>query len=417
MKLTTQILIGLVLGAVVGLLAQSVGGPLLEVVLGLAPLGTAFIRLISMVVVPLVVASLLVGVASLGDLRAVGRIGGKALGYFVVTTIAAALIGLGLGLAVQPGASMDPDVRDSISSQYTQRGDESAERAADISLTQRLVEIIPTNPIEAAAELDLLGLIFATLVFGAALSSLTAERRKPVVTFFEGVNDASAAIIDWVMRLAPYAVFLLIGAALARFGPDLLQALLVYTLLVIVGEFLHVFVVLMGALKLAGISVMRFWRHVAAAPLLAFSTASSNATLPVSLEVVQKNLGVSSEVASFVLPVAATLNMNGSALYKALTAVFIAQVYGIHLGPPEYVVIIMTSTLAALAGVGVPGSSLVTTLIVLTAIGLGAEAAAGIALVAGLDRFLDMFRTGTNVVGDLTAAAIVARSENESLNA
>jgi len=224
-------------------------------------------------------------------------------------------------------------------------------------------------------------------------------------------------IIDWVMKLAPYAVFVLIAGALARFGADLLQALLVYSVLVIAGELFHTFVVLSGMLKLAGISVRAFWKHVAAAPILAFSTASSNATLPVSLEVSEKNLGVSNEVASFVLPVAATLNMNGSALYKALTAVFVAQVYGVPLGGAEYVVIIVTATLAALAGVGVPGSSLVTTLIVLTAIGMGAEAAAGIALVAGLDRFLDMFRTGTNIVGDLTAAAIVAKSEGETLNA
>jgi Na+/H+-dicarboxylate symporter len=282
---------------------------------------------------------------------------------------------------------------------------------------ERFVAIIPRNPVAAAANMDLLGLIFATLAFGAALSGLPAERREPVVAFFRGVNAAAAVIIDWVMKLAPYAVFVLIAGALARFGADLLQALLVYSVLVIAGELFHTFVVLSGMLKLAGISVRAFWKHVAAAPILAFSTASSNATLPVSLEVSEKNLGVSNEVASFVLPVAATLNMNGSALYKALTAVFVAQVYGVPLGGAEYVVIIVTATLAALAGVGVPGSSLVTTLIVLTAIGMGAEAAAGIALVAGLDRFLDMFRTGTNIVGDLTAAAIVAKSEGETLNA
>jgi len=416
-KLTTKILIGLVLGTVVGVVAQSVGGPVRDLVLGMEPLGTAFIRLISMVVVPLVVASLTVGVSSLGDVRAVGRIGGKSLIYFLVTTVVAALIGLGLALAVQPGSAVDPDVRDTIAAEYADRGGESAERAETVSLTERMIQIIPRNPIAAAAEMDLLALIFVTLAFGAALSTLPAERRDPVVAVFSGVNDAAAVIIDWVMRLAPYAVFVLMAAALARFGTELLQALLVYAVLIIVGELFHSVVVLMGALKLAGIGVRAFWSHVAAAPLLAFSTASSNAALPVSIEVSEKNLGVSNEVASFVLPVAATLNMNGSALYKALTVVFIAQVYGIPLGPSEYVIIIITSTLAALAGVGVPGSSLVTTLIVLTAIGMGPQAAAGIALVAGLDRFLDMFRTGTNVLGDLTAAAIVAKSEGETLNA
>ena len=417
MKLTTKILIGLVLGIVSGIVAQSVGGVALSIVLALEPIGTVFIRLISMVVVPLVVASLLLGVASVGDVRAVGRIGGKALGYFLFTTVIAAMIGLGLGLAVQPGSSIESDQRDAIAAQYSDRGEESAERAQTVSLMERFVAIIPRNPVAAAANMDLLGLIFATLAFGAALSGLPAERREPVVAFFGGVNAAAAVIIDWVMKLAPYAVFVLIAGALARFGADLLQALLVYSVLVIAGELFHTFVVLSGMLKFAGISVRAFWKHVAAAPILAFSTASSNATLPVSLEVSEKNLGVSNEVASFVLPVAATLNMNGSALYKALTAVFVAQVYGVPLGGAEYVVIIVTATLAALAGVGVPGSSLVTTLIVLTAIGMGAEAAAGIALVAGLDRFLDMFRTGTNIVGDLTAAAIVAKSEGETLNA
>ena len=417
MKLTTKILIGLVLGIVSGIVAQAVGGVALSIVLALEPIGTVFIRLISMVVVPLVVASLLLGVASVGDVRAVGRIGGKALGYFLVTTVIAAMIGLGLGLAVQPGSSIESDQRDAIAAQYSDRGEESAERAQTVSLMERFVAIIPRNPVAAAANMDLLGLIFATLAFGAALSGLPAERREPVVAFFRGVNAAAAVIIDWVMKLAPYAVFVLIAGALARFGADLLQALLVYSVLVIAGELFHTFVVLSGMLKLAGISVRAFWKHVAAAPILAFSTASSNATLPVSLEVSEKNLGVSNEVASFVLPVAATLNMNGSALYKALTAVFVAQVYGVPLGGAEYVVIIVRATLAALAGVGVPGSSLVTTLIVLTAIGMGAEAAAGIALVAGLDRFLDMFRTGTNIVGDLTAAAIVAKSEGETLNA
>ena len=417
MKLTTKILIGLALGVAAGLAAQAFGGPTRTVVLALEPLGTGFIRLISMVVVPLVVASLIVAVSSLGDIRAVGRIGAKSLVYFLVTTVIAALIGLGLGLVVQPGSTVDSGVRDTIAAEYATQGGLSAERAESVSLMERLVSIVPRNPIAAAAEMDLLALIFFTLVFGAALSTVAPDRRKPVVDFFEGVDEAAAAVINWVMKLAPYAVFLLIGAALARFGVELLQALLIYAVLVMVGELFHAFVVLMGILKLAGISVRAFWGHVAAAPILAFSTASSNATLPVSLEVAEHNLGVSNQVASFVLPVAATLNMNGGALYKALTAVFIAQVYGIPLGPPEYLIIIVTSTLAALAGVGVPGSSLVTTLIVLTAIGMGPQAASGIALVAGLDRFLDMFRTGTNIVGDLTAVAIVAKSEGESINA
>ena len=418
MKLTTKILLGLVLGAVIGVAVQASGSEgAKSVVLAFEPLGTAFIRLISMVVVPLVVASLFVGTCSVGDIRRLGRIGGRSLAYFLLTTTIAATIGLYLGVLVQPGASMDPEVRDRIAAEYQAGAEASAATAETVSLVDRMVEIVPRNPIGAAADMNLLPLIFATLMFGAAASVLEPKKREPLVGFFDAVNAASGVIIDWVMKLAPYAVLILIAGALARFGVEMLQALLLYSVLIIVGESLHGFGVLMLALRMAGVSVKGFWRHVADGPLVAFSTASSNAALPVSLEVAEKNLGVSNEVASFVLPVGATLNMNGSALYKGLTVAFIAQVYGVPLGPAEHVTIIIASTMAAVAGVGVPGSSLVTTLIVLGAIGMGPQAAAGIALVVGLDRFLDMFRTGVNVLGDLTCAAIVAKGEGETLKA
>lgn len=416
MKLTTKILLGLVIGAVAGVAVQASGSEgAKDLLLAFEPLGTAFIRLISMVVVPLVVASLFVGTCSVGDVRRLGRIGTRSLAYFLVTTVIASSIGLCLGVLVKPGARLAPDVRDRIAAEYRENADASAATAEDISLTDQLVEIVPRNPIRAAADMKLLPLIFATLVFGAAASVLEPAKREPLMAFFEGVNAASGVIIQWVMKLAPYAVLVLIAGALARFGIDLLRGLLLYSVLIIIGELLHGFGVLMLALRMAGVKVVTFWKHVADGPLMAFSTASSNAALPVSLEVAEHNLGVSKEVRSFVLPVGATLNMNGSALYKGLTVPFIAQVYGVPLGPAEYVTIILASTMAAVAGVGVPGSSLVTTLIVLGAIGMGPQAAAGIALVVGLDRFLDMFRTGVNVLGDLTCTAIVAKGEGEEL--
>ena len=418
MKLTTKILLGLVVGAAVGVAVQASGSENARAaVLAFEPLGTAFIRLISMVVVPLVVASLFVGICSVGDVRRLGRIGTRSLAYFLITTIIASSIGLCLGVLVKPGTSLNPDVRDRIAAEYQAGADESAVAAEAVSLTDQLVEIIPRNPIAAAANMNLLPLIFATLVFGAAASVLEPSKREPMVAVMEGVNAASGIIIHWVMKLAPYAVLVLIAGAMARFGVELLRGLLLYSILIIVGELVHGFGVLMLALRLAGVNVRAFWKHVADGPLMAFSTASSNAALPVSLEVAERNLGVSKEVRSFVLPVGATLNMNGSALYKGLTVVFIAQVYGVPLGVAEYVTIIFASTMAAVAGVGVPGSSLVTTLIVLGAIGMGPQAAAGIALVVGLDRFLDMFRTGINVLGDLTCTAIVAKGEGEALNA
>ena len=418
MKLTTKILLGLVLGAAVGVAVQASGSEgARNTILAFEPLGTAFIRLISMVVVPLVVASLFVGTCSVGDVRRLGRIGGRSLAYFLITTLVASTIGLYLGVLVRPGDSLDPDVRDRIAADYQATAEASAAVVEAVPLRERLLEIIPRNPVGAAADMNLLPLIFATLLFAAAASVLEPSRRKPLVDFFDAVNGAAGVIIEWVMRLAPYAVFVLIAGAMARFGVGLLRGLLLYSVLIIAGEALHGFGVLMLTLRAAGVSVGSFWRHVAPAPLVAFSTASSNAALPVSLEVAQRNLGVSREVASFVLPVGATLNMNGSALYKGLTVAFIAQVYGVALGPAEHLTIILASTLAAVAGVGVPGSSLVTTLIVLGAIGMGPQAAAGIALVVGLDRFLDMFRTGVNVLGDLTCAAIVAKGEGETLRA
>lgn len=418
MKLTTKILLGLAFGAVVGAAAQASGSSTArDAVLFIEPLGTAFIRLISMVVVPLVVASLFVGTCSVGDVRRLGRIGGRSLAYFLVTTAIAATLGLYLAVLARPGATLDPAVRDEIAGAYASGTGVSMERAEGVSLRDRLLEVIPQNPVRAAAEGNLLPLIFATLLFGAAASVLEPSRREPLIHVFDAVNGAAAVIIDWVMRLAPYAVFVLIAGALARFGIGLLRGLFVYALLVVVGEAIQAFGVLSVALRLGGVNVRAFWKHTADAPLLAFSTASSNAALPVSLEVAEKRLGVSNEVASFVLPVGATLNMNGSALYKGLTVVFLAQVYGVPLGPADHLTIVAASTVAAVAGVGVPGSSLVTTLIVLGAVGMGPQAAAGIALVVGLDRLLDMFRTGVNVLGDLTCAAIIAKGEGESLAA
>jgi Na+/H+-dicarboxylate symporter len=326
-KLTTKILLGLVVGAAVGVAVQASGSENARAaVLAFEPLGTAFIRLISMVVVPLVVASLFVGICSVGDVRRLGRIGTRSLAYFLITTIIASSIGLCLGVLVKPGTSLNPDVRDRIAAEYQAGADESAVAAEAVSLTDQLVEIIPRNPIAAAANMNLLPLIFATLVFGAAASVLEPSKREPMVAVMEGVNAASGVIIHWVMKLAPYAVLVLIAGAMARFGVELLRGLLLYSILIIVGELVHGFGVLMLALRLAGVNVRAFWKHVADGPLMAFSTASSNAALPVSLEVAERNLGVSKEVRSFVLPVGATLNMNGSALYKGLTVVFIAQV-------------------------------------------------------------------------------------------
>ncbi len=414
MMLSTKIFIGLVGGIAVGGLARILGIDwLVDLLVGLEPLGDGFIRLISMVVVPLVVGSLTVATASLGDGRRLAGIGGRTLAYFLGTTVIAVAIGVALAWIVQPGAGMDPATREALAAQF--QSDVAAVAApvtAERSWLDVLVELVPSNPVAAAAQMDLLPLIVATVLFGVAVGAIPEERRRVIIVFFQAINDAVMVIIGWFMKLAPYAVFALIAATMARFGTDLLQRLLVYSLVVVAASVLHVLGTFSVALRfLARVKVVDFYRSVAEAPLLAFSTASSNATLPVSMDVAERKLGISNRVVSFVIPAGATLNMNGSALYKGVTAVFILQVYGLPFGIEELMIILVTATAAAVAGVGIPGSSLVTTLIVLKALGLGPQAAAGIALVVGLDRILDMFRTAVNVTGDLTCAAYIARVE------
>jgi Na+/H+-dicarboxylate symporter len=419
MRLHTKLLLALLVGVLAGVLSQLIEADWLRRgLISLEPFGMAFIRLITMVVVPLVVSSLFVATSSFGDTRRLAGVGGKTLAYFLVTTLIAALIGLVLTLLVEPGTDMDHGVRDALAAQFeeTTAGARATAESAP-SLVQTLVEMIPRNPFAAAARMELLPLIIATIIFGLATSFIKEERRRVLVTFFEGVNEASMIIIRWVMKLAPYAVFVLIAATVARFGLELLERLLVYCLVVTAGLLLHSLGTFSLALRfLARMKVSTFYRQIAQAPLVAFSTSSSNAALPVSMEVAQKNLGISREITSFVLPLGATLNMNGSALYKVVTAVFVAQVYGVSLGFEQQFAIVVTSILAAIAGVGVPGSSLVTTLIVLNSFGLGVDAAVGIALVIGVDRPLDMLRTTVNITGDLTCAAYIARSEGEKLN-
>lgn len=410
MRLETKIFLGLVAGAAVGTAARLDSAPaslLSRVVIGAEPLGTIFIRLVSMVVVPLVIASLFTGIASLGDVRRLGGIGGRTLVYFLLTTLAAAAIGLAIAVMSGVGGGADAATRAALAS-LAPAAPDTASRGG---LITAIVELVPQNPIAAAAAGDLLPLIVAVCIFGAAATALPEERRRPVVAFFASVNDLAMVVIRWLMRLAPPAVFLLIAGAVARAGTGVLGSLATFAAIAVLAMALHVVLVLAPALRLgARLRLTRFTRSVSDALLLAFSTASSNATLPVSMEAATQRLGVSNEVASFVLPSGATINKNGSAIYKAVTAVFLARLYGLDLGSGEMLAIVLAATAAAFAGAGVPGSSLVTTLIVLDAIGLGAHAAAGIALVASIDRPLDMCRSLVNTLSNLIGAAWIQRA-------
>jgi DAACS family dicarboxylate/amino acid:cation (Na+ or H+) symporter len=409
-RLETKIFLGLIAGAAVGAAARIEAAPaalLGRVVIGAEPLGTIFIRLVTMVVVPLVIASLFTGIASLGDVRRLGGIGGRTLAYFLLTTLAAAAIGLAVAIGSGVGGGADAATRAALSS----LAPPTPNVPAPGGLVAAIVELVPQNPIAAAAAGDLLPLIVAVCIFGAAATALPEERRRPLVAFFESVNDLSMVVIRWLMRLAPPAVFLLIAGAVARAGASVLGSLATFALVAVGAMAVHVAITLVPALRFgARLSLTSFSRKVSDALLLAFSTASSNATLPVSMEAATQRLGVTNEVAGFVLPAGATINKNGSAIYKAVTAVFLARLYGLELGSGEMLGIVLASTAAAFAGAGVPGSSLVTTLIVLDAIGLGTHAAAGIALVASIDRPLDMCRSLVNTLSNLIGAAWIQRS-------
>jgi proton glutamate symport protein len=419
MQLYTKILLGLVLGAVVGFVANILGLQwLTTILLALEPIGTAFIRLITMIIIPLVVASLMVGTASLGDLAKLGRIGGKTIAFYLCSTAVAVTIGLLVSQVVKPGSRINPETRDALSSRF--EGDAASRmQLADEAprVMDTLLNIIPRNPIQSAADLELLPLIFFTIIFAAAVSVIAPKRREAVVTFFEGVNDASMVVIDWVMKLAPYAVFALIAAVVADFGADLLMSLLIYSLVVVAGLLLHMGITYGFAVRfLAGLPFLGFLRRISKAPLVAFSTSSSNATLPVTMETAETELGISKPVSSFVLPLGATINMDGTALYQAVAVMFIAQIYGIDLSIADQLIVVLTATLASIGAAGVPSAGIITLIIVLNAVGLGAQVQAGIALILGVDRILDMIRTSVNVTGDLTAAAVVARSEGEELS-
>lgn len=416
MKLQTRILAGLVAGVFVGAVARipELGAfqrGVQGLVLALEPLGIIFIRLLTMTIVPLIVASLFVGVASLGDVRRLGRIGGKTLAWFFCSTLLAAAIGLAAALGARLGTGLDQATRDALTTQFAQHGTTAAQLAPP-SLTQTLIAMVPSNPFAAAAQGDLLPLIVAVCVFGAAATALHTDGKRAVVGFFDGVNDLSMVVIRWLMQLAPPAVFFLIAATVAKSGLDLLRSLALYCAIVLIAEAAQVAIVLVPALRMgARTGVADFVRKTGDVLVLAFSTASSSVALPASIEAARDRLGVSNEVASFALPTGVTLNKNGAAVYKAVTAVFIANLYGIALGPATIFTILLVSTVAAFSGAGVPGSSLVTTLIVLNAIGLGAHSEAAIALVVAVDRPLDMVRSTVNTLSNLVGAVWISRSE------
>jgi DAACS family dicarboxylate/amino acid:cation (Na+ or H+) symporter len=415
-KLHTKILTGLAIGAIAGVITNLTLGaahPAIELVNDYVtvPLGQIFLRMLFMVVMPLVFASISLGVAGLGDLRRVGRVGGRAVGYFVVTTALAATLGLIVVNVMQPWERVEPETRTALMARFANDASSRVEAAATTARfgPETFVNIVPRNPIDAAAKTDMLGVIFFGLMFGAALTLIAPGRAKPMVDWLEALNEVVVRIIHFAMQLAPYGVAALIFAVASRFGMDLLVAVAAFVVTVLLALLLHVGVTLFAIIRLAiGISPLRFLGRVRSAIITAFSTSSSNATLPTNLEVSEQQLGIPRHIAGFVLPIGSTMCMNGTAIFEGTTVIFLAEIFGVDLTITQMAIVMVMSVITAIGAAGVPGGSIPLLVGILTMFGVPGE---GIAIVIGVDRILDMSRTAVNVLSDLTATAWVARVE------
>ena len=397
MHLSIKILIGLVLGIIGGLIAGPTAVPWMKV--WIAPIGTIFINLIKMVIVPVVLASIVSGVASIGDVKKLGRVGVKIMIFYLATTAFAVGIGLLFGTLMQPGKGLTIPA-----------GAKAASKMAP-PLQDVLVNIIPSNPFVAMEKGDMLQIIVFAIFLGIGITMVGAKA-KPVDDFFNGLAEVTYKIIDMIMNFAPFGVFALMMPVVAVNGPKVLLPLASVVAAMYIASIVHAVVVYSGTVAtLGGMSPVRFFKGIAPAMLVAFSTCSSGATLPVTLKCTQENLGVRKDVSSFCLPLGATVNMDGTAIYCGLAALFVAQAYGIELNAGQYMTIILTGTLASIGAAGVPGAGLIMLTLVLTSVGLPIE---GVALIAGIDRVLDMARTTLNITGDAAGCVVVQNSESKS---
>ncbi len=372
------------------------------------PVGTLFLNLLKMIAIPLVLGTLIVGSASLGDLRKVARIGGKTIGFYLVTTAVAITIGLVVANVLQPGSTLSPEVANQLRESFNQNVAAKVQQQLGFNVLDFLVNIVPTNPFEAIAAGNMLNIVFFAVFFGLMLTVLPESKAQPMITFFDALGAAMIKMVEVVMLIAPFGVFALIAAVVANFGFDILTTLIWYVLAVTTGLVLHALVFYPLLLKIfARFPVKRFFQGIERAQLLAFSTSSSAATLPVSMKAAEQ-IGVPSPIYSFVLPLGATINMDGTALYQGIAAIFIAQVYGIPLDVSAQLTIVFVATMASIGTAPVPGVGIIMLLIVLQSVGIPEE---GIALILGVDRILDMLRTTVNVTGDLTASVVIAASE------
>lgn len=397
MNLSLQIFASLVLSVIVGLvLGEGAAAP---VKTWIAPIGTMFINLIKMMIVPVVFCSLVVGMTSMGDMKKLGRIGIKTLSIYMVTTAIAIVIGFAVALAIDPGTGM------------SMAGATAPKVKEAPSIMQVFVDMIPSNPIASMAKADILPVIIFALFVGAGIISVGGKRAETLISFFDAFAEVCYKIIAMIMKTAPIGVFCLLLPVVVMNGPKVLLPLLSVIICMLIACTIHAVCVYSAMTTVAAhMSPVTFFRGMSEAMAIAFTTCSSAGTLPVNMKNVQEKLGVHRDIASFVLPLGATINMDGTALYMGVCSIFIANVFGVPLTFDQMMMIVLTGTLASIGTAGVPGAGLIMLAMVLQSVGLPLE---GLALVAGIDRVLDMFRTCLNITGDAAVAVVVNASEQE----
>ena len=406
-----RILLGVGVGVAAGVTANLVAGgaPWLTWTTDYVtePFGRIFLRLIFMVVLPLVFSALALGVAGLGDIGRLGRIGAKTFAYTIFATGLSVALGLALVNLVRPGAGLPEATRAALTANAA-RGPAVTAAEAPVGL-QAVLAIVPDNPLRAAVNGDMLAVMFFSLMIGLGLALAPRETVAPLIAVLEGLYAVVMKVIDLAMKLAPYGVAALLFTLTARLGAGVLRQLASYVGVVLLGLAIHQFVTYALIVRfLGGMSPRLFFQRIRTVMLTAFSTSSSNATLPLALTVTERDLGVPREIANFVLTLGSTANQNGTALFEGVTVLFLAQFYGVDLSLQSQLIVVLMSILAGVGTAGVPGGSLPLIVPVLVTVGVPAE---GIGIIFGVDRLLDMCRTVLNVSGDITAAVVVARSE------
>lgn len=421
MKLHWRIIGGLLAGMLFGIIAAIAGWAQFTAD-WITPFGTIFISSLKLIGVPLVLGSLVTGVASMSDIKSLSRIGARSIAIFVTTTAIAATIGLGLVNLIRPGDQVPAELQIELQEAYSAEAGVSDERLTEVrerGPLAFLVNLIPENFLASASDnANMLQVIIVAIVIGVGLLQLEPDKARPLVDLFDSLASLVIRLVGLIMLMAPLGVFALIAGTITKLVGDdpsrimqLLGALGLYAVTVLIGLLIQVLIVYGALLKFfTSLDIRTFLKGIAPAQLVAFSTSSSGATLPVTMERVEQKLGVSERVSSFVLPLGATINMDGLAVYQGVAAVFIAQSLGIDLSVGAQLTIIFTVVLASIGTPAVPGAGLVMLIIVLESVGLPS---AGIGLVLGLDRILDMIRTAVNVTGDATVAVVVASAEGE----